>query len=56
MGLGSIMRLTGDKVMNTFLGNIQEEKSKMKKVNLRGTDIFLVFEAYYELLLSLQTG
>ncbi|EJW72308.1 hypothetical protein WUBG_16786, partial [Wuchereria bancrofti] len=32
IGLGSIMRLTGDKVMNTFLGNLQEDKTKMKKV------------------------
>uniref|UniRef100_A0A0R3RZL0 Cytoskeleton-associated protein 5 n=1 Tax=Elaeophora elaphi TaxID=1147741 RepID=A0A0R3RZL0_9BILA len=32
VGLGSIMRLTGDKVMNTFLGNLQEDKSKMKKI------------------------
>lgn len=26
------MRLTGDKVMNTFLGNLLEDKVKMKKV------------------------
>ncbi|VDO29637.1 unnamed protein product [Onchocerca flexuosa] len=32
IGLGSIMRLTGDKVMNTFLGNLQEDKAKMKKI------------------------
>ncbi|EJD75521.1 CBR-ZYG-9 protein [Loa loa] len=32
IGLGSIMRLTGDKVMNTFLGNLQEDKVKMKKI------------------------
>ncbi|VBB33920.1 unnamed protein product, partial [Acanthocheilonema viteae] len=32
IGLGSIMRLTGDKVMNTFLGNLQEDKIKMKKI------------------------
>ncbi|VDN91938.1 unnamed protein product [Brugia pahangi] len=32
IGLGSIMRLTGDKVMNTFLGNLQEDKTKMKKI------------------------
>uniref|UniRef100_A0A915Q0H8 TOG domain-containing protein n=1 Tax=Setaria digitata TaxID=48799 RepID=A0A915Q0H8_9BILA len=30
--LGSIMRLTGDKVMNTFLGNLQEDKAKMKRI------------------------
>ncbi|KAM3717569.1 Zygote defective protein [Dirofilaria immitis] len=32
IGLGSIMRLTGDKVMNTFLGNLLEDKAKMKKI------------------------
>lgn len=32
IALGSIMRLTGDKMMNTFLGNLQEDKIKMKKV------------------------
>ncbi|VDM28253.1 unnamed protein product, partial [Toxocara canis] len=30
--LGSMMRLTGEKVMNTFIGNLQEDKVKMKKV------------------------
>ncbi|VDN07875.1 unnamed protein product [Thelazia callipaeda] len=31
--LGSIMRITGDKVMYTFLGSLQEDKTKMKKIS-----------------------
>ncbi|VDK56206.1 unnamed protein product [Anisakis simplex] len=30
--LGSMMRLTGDKVLNTFIGSIQDDKIKMQKI------------------------
>uniref|UniRef100_A0A914ZKU7 TOG domain-containing protein n=3 Tax=Parascaris univalens TaxID=6257 RepID=A0A914ZKU7_PARUN len=30
--IGSMMRLTGEKVMNTFIGSLQDDKTKMKKI------------------------
>lgn len=39
--IGSMMRLTGEKVMNTFIGNLQEDKTKMKKVSGDNVILFI---------------